>query len=90
MDELLVAQAIALPVVTGLVEVAKQTGVPSKLAPLASLLLGVLVMVLLAWSGALEGMEDPISGSTILGGLISGLGASGLYSGGKAVKEATT
>ena len=65
----------AVPVVVGLVQVAKSSGLPSRLAPLASLAVGA---GLVALTGATWQ-------ETIARGAIVGLAASGLWSGGKAI-----
>lgn len=72
----------AIPLTTGLVQVAKGTGLPSKLAPLCSLAIGVALMFLVAPLG------DIVWQSAIIQGLLAGLAASGLYSGGKTTAEA--
>lgn len=65
----------AIPVIVGLVQVIKGIGLPSKYAPIASIALGVgvLAIVGLTWQAYL------------IQGIIVGLSAAGLYSGGKAV-----
>jgi hypothetical protein len=63
-----------IPIIVGVVSVLKTVGVPSKWAPLISLVLGLGVAVLVETSLPIR----------ILGGLIIGLSASGLYSGAKA------
>jgi hypothetical protein len=66
------AQQLALvPLVIGLVSVVKSVGLDSRWAPAASLALGVgLIFLVPAATFAL----------TVLGGLVIGLAASGLYS----------
>lgn len=72
------AYGIALiPVIVGLVEVLKGLGLPNKLAPVASLIFGVVAGVFYASPGDLLG--------GVLIGLALGLSASGLYSGSKTV-----
>lgn len=67
--------AVAVAIIVGLVEMAKQIGLPTKFAPLASLIIGVAASFLFpAATVAL----------TILFGVITGLTACGLYSGAKA------
>lgn len=66
----------AIPVVTGLVSVLKSSlDMPSKYAPLASLAFGIAAVALIggAWQ------------AIVAQGLLVGLAASGLYSGGKAI-----
>ena len=60
-----------VPLVIGLVEVAKRAGLPSRFAPLLSLFLGV---------GLMFAVGADIIQATVLG-LAVGLSASGLYSG---------
>jgi len=70
-------------VVIGLVEVLKSQGMPSRYAPVASLTLGLLFAGL-AWC------QDPTLGQPLevaLWGIVTGLSASGLYSGQKAVRN---
>lgn len=64
-----------IPIIVGLIQVVKKFGLPSKLAPLVSLLLGMIAgFVYLA-------PDNPKK--AILYGLVAGLSAVGLYSGGK-------
>lgn len=65
----------AIPVALGLVEVVKQLLLPSRYAPLASILIGVGLMALL---------PDLEWRAVLAQGIIVGLAASGLWSGGKA------
>jgi len=60
--------ALVIPAITGIVEALKQTGLPTRFAPLASVLLGV----------ASHWLVPEIS---ILTGILYGLGGVGLYSG---------
>lgn len=63
-----------VPVIIAVVELIKQYGLPSKYAPLLALLLGLAVSFFSAQTVSIEaGLE----------GLVLGLSASGLYSGGK-------
>lgn len=68
-----------IPLIIGLVAVAKKTGVPTKALPALSLLLGVGAGVVYASNGNLK--------QGVLVGLMFGLSASGLYSGSKTVFE---
>ena len=68
-----------IPIVVGLVQVCKVSGLPSRWAPLCSLVFGVGLAFLV------QAMVVPVTlGMTILAGLIVGLSASGLYSQAKA------
>jgi len=62
-----------IPVVIGLVQVVKQIGLPTKFAPLASIVfgLGLVTLTSVTW---------PVA---IVQGIIVGLAASGLWSGSK-------
>jgi len=65
---------ILVPIIVGLVSAIKIVGLDSRFAPILALALGVLgASVLVGFSG-----------SAVLGGIIAGLTASGLYSGTKA------
>lgn len=68
-----------IPLITGLIQVAKLLGLPSKYSPLIGLVLGVL-------SGIFYVHPQDIAGGVLVG-LMLGLGASGLYSGTKNTKE---
>lgn len=65
----------SIPVVLGLIEVLKTLGLPSKYAPLASVILGIAIAFL---SGG-------VTTVTTLAGITYGLSASGLYSGAKTI-----
>jgi hypothetical protein len=71
---------VLVAVVIGLVEAAKRIGVPEKFAPLVSLILGLGLSFL-------GFVANPDLASTIIGGIIIGLSAVGLYSGTKNVIE---
>ncbi len=75
----MLSHAVIIALIPGCVEVAKRSGLPSRLAPLAAVLFGILLDAL---SRAASG--DPIStlpsaATSILTGLITGLAAVGLY-----------
>ena len=65
----------AIPLVVGLVQVLKGVGLSGKLSPVASILLGIGILAIsgIAWQ------------AFVIQGIIVGLSASGLYSGGKKV-----
>jgi len=67
--------AVAVAITVGLVEVAKTIGLPTKYAPVASVLIGV---------GSSFLFPAATVAMTILFGVITGLTACGLYSGAKA------
>jgi hypothetical protein len=78
MENLFTLSAIAIgaiPVVVGLVAVVKSVGLPSRFAPVASIAVGIGLLSLtgLAWQ------------AFVVQGIIVGLAASGLWSGGKAL-----
>ncbi|MCZ2258289.1 hypothetical protein [Sporosarcina sp. G11-34] len=68
-----------IPLIIGIVELLKFTGLRKKLLPVVSLLFGVLAGVFYVYPGDLKG--------GILVGVMMGLSASGMYSGGKALIE---
>lgn len=70
---------LIVPLIVGLVAVAKRTGVPARALPLLSLGLGVGAGVLYASNGDIK------QGALV--GAMLGLSASGLYSGAKKVAE---
>jgi len=67
----------AIPLVVGLVQIGKGLDVPSKYAPIVSIAFGIALMGLtgVAWQ------------AFVVQGLIVGLAASGLYSGGKTLMQ---
>lgn len=67
----------SIPVILGVVSLIKGLGLPSRFAPLASVILGLGVSFLIGGTPFI----------VIMGGLIVGLSASGLYSGTKATIE---
>lgn len=69
---------VAVPIVLALVEVAKRLGMGSKFAPIAAVVLGLGIFAV--WG-------DGVLLDKLFEGLISGLTASGLYSGIKKTVE---
>lgn len=69
-----------IPLVVGLVSVAKGLGLPGKWAPVASIALGIGLMTI----------AGGVWQAFVLQGIIAGLAASGLWSGTKAIKEGAT
>lgn len=67
--------AFATPIVIGLVQIIKQTGLPQKAAPFAAIGIGILVAA---------GFSSGFSVEAILEGIVAGLSAAGLYDTGKA------
>ncbi len=65
---------MAIPVVNGLVEVAKRVGLPNRFAPVLAILFGLLAALML------QNLEQPVA-MIIIEGLLIGLSAVGLYSG---------
>lgn len=70
--------AVAVPVIIGLVQVAKLLGLPRRYAPLVALLLGIAISY-----GTVAALPEPPQHwfISLLIGVGLGLGASGLYSG---------
>lgn len=82
MDELTMAATISAPVIVGVVEVAKRAGLPTRFAPAFAIVAGILAAVLLAWGNVVGGYEGNPA-RVAFGGVLAGLMAMGLYSGGK-------
>lgn len=72
-------ETLAVPIIIGLVEVAKRSGLPSKWSALLALVLGVGMGIFLVETAPLA--------QKVVAGAIVGLAASGLYSGARAVME---
>lgn len=80
MDELASAALILAAVVVALVEAAKRMGLPSRYAPGVAIACGVGIAALASWGNVVGGFEGNPA-RVILGGILAGLAASGLYSG---------
>ncbi|GKV65775.1 MULTISPECIES: hypothetical protein [Sporosarcina] len=72
-----VTDIVLIPVIIGLIELLKLYGLPKKLMPILSLALGI--------GGGIFYLFPYDWKSGILGGIIMGLSASGLYSGSKTI-----
>jgi hypothetical protein len=81
MNTALVFGVAAVPAIAGLVEVVKDIGLPTRAAPLASVLIGIALAQLQFWSPQLPW------GSALISGAALGLAASGLYSGASTVVQ---
>ena len=68
---------VIIAIIIGLVAVAKKLGLESKFAPVLALILGVGINLVVKYLGA-------ETGELVIGGIIAGLTACGLYSGVKA------
>ena len=79
--DLITTTAVSSPVVVGLVGALRKAGLPDHLAPITSVLLGVLLEL-----GASYGTRHPMV-RVELAGVLLGLSASGLYSGGKTMGQ---
>lgn len=66
---------ILVPVIVGIVEVAKKTGLPSQYASMTAIILGVILVTILAGLSVVNAIV----------GIVLGLSASGLWSVGKSV-----
>jgi hypothetical protein len=83
MNEILVINAGLVPVITALVEAVKAAGLPSRFAPIASIFTGVVFSALSSWATLpVYDAKAAVLGAVI--GVVTGLAASGLYSGVKA------
>ena len=72
-----ITDMVLIPIIVGLVDALKGYGLPKKWWPIVSVLLGVCGGVLYLFPG------EWVSG--VLSGLVMGLSACGVYSGGKVV-----
>src|SRR5436309_10472069 len=87
MDSTQVAGIVAVPLIVGLIQAAKNIGLPSNWAALGALILGVL-LVFGAWATGNAPGSDAYQ--AVLNGIALGLSASGLYSAGHAVTREQT
>lgn len=74
-----IGDAVLLPLIVGLVELLKYVGIPKRVLPIASLIFGVL--------GGVIYIQPDDWRQGILVGVMMGLSACGMYSGGKAIME---
>lgn len=74
--------AALIPLIAGIVQVAKTAGLPSQLAPLVSLAVGTAAGILISIAAAAPQSPNWATASVL--GVTLGLAAAGLYSGGKA------
>ena len=72
-------EAVIIAIIVGLVELFKQAGLPKKASPLVALAFGIAGGVIYLFPGDIK--------AGIFMGLVMGLSASGLYSGGKTLLE---
>lgn len=79
MDNVILGGLAATPVITALLQVAKQW-IPERTWPLAAMALGV------AWNVGLTLGTDEFTRTTVFLGIVVGLAASGLYSATKSVR----
>ncbi|WP_217988491.1 hypothetical protein [Paucisalibacillus globulus] len=77
--EISIYEITLVPLISGLVEVIKQVGIPKKYSSILSIIFGVLLGMIYA------GPTDLKRG--IIMGIMLGLSASGLYSGTRSVHE---
>jgi hypothetical protein len=72
-----------VPLVIGIVEIAKETGLPGRFAPVCSLVLGILAGIALQFIGSASGVAftGPVIANGLYAGVGMGLAASGIYSG---------
>ena len=72
-------EAVIIAIIVGLVELFKQAGLPKKASPLVALAFGIAGGVIYLFPGDIK--------AGIFMGLVMGLSASGLYSGGKTLLD---
>jgi len=75
----------AVPLIAGIIQVFKATGVPARLAPAIALVLGIGAGLLSVWQT--QSGPEPWAATVVLG-VTWGLAASGLYQGGKLARTA--
>jgi hypothetical protein len=71
-------------IIVGIVQTAKSAGMPDRFSPILAVVLGVIIYG--GWS-AVSALDPATWFTNILLGISAGLGASGLYSGTKALRE---
>jgi hypothetical protein len=74
-DNQILFGVVVVPAVIGLVQVAKDAGVPSRLSPLVAVFLGVLAALAQLYAGRWQWVQAAVIGVAL------GLSAVGLYSG---------
>ena len=79
--EIIITTPLVIAIIIGLVEVFKKIGLNKKFAPLLSILLGLVFSFLVIYFA-----DTPVL-NAIIGGIIIGLSATGLYSGVKNTTE---
>ena len=72
---------VLVPVVMGIVEAVKRVGLSERWAPVAAIILGVFLRLMVGVTLITDVLQVP---QMIVIGIVIGLTASGLYSGGKA------
>ena len=80
----LVAAAAAVPLIVAVVELCKALGLPTRLAPLAAVVVGLALGMLGTLVAFYPAARPWLEG--VLGGIVLGLAASGLYSGQKTLR----
>jgi hypothetical protein len=75
----MLSHSVIIALVPGCVEVAKRSGLPSRFAPLAAVLIAVLLVALSTQAGDADLLDAAAVAKIALGGLIDGLAAIGLY-----------
>lgn len=86
MTEAIAAALVFAPLVMGIVELGKRSGIPDRLAPIFALISGIAMALLVAWSRVVDELRFANLGLVILTGIVAGLSAAGVYSGVKAVR----
>ena len=89
-DQAISAALIISPFVIGAVELAKRAGVSDRLAPIASIVFGLIFAFLVAASNTVGEVDWHHNGElyrTVLTGLAAGMIASGVYSGYQAIQR---
>lgn len=82
LDDLMLYATAMTPLIIGFLQLLKAQGLPSRLAPVASLITGLAAMVLI--NAAVESINWTFA-QTIFAGVVSAMAAGGFYSGSKAL-----
>lgn len=79
LTDYLTKSLVVVPIILGIVQAIKMTAIPERYSAIISIVIGILIAFITA--------NGTYWGYSIMGGLIYGLSASGLYSGTKAVMD---
>lgn len=84
MTDYLVLAAAVSPIVIGLVQVAKQAGLPTRWTPVAAVVIGILLCLVFGEAGTGARPDYP---TRVVAGVVAGLMGAGLYASVKVMRE---